>query len=151
VNYLKFRIGKDFQETGKCRVHIGKPIRGYGFSGLLVRKKSLHRNSINQGYRFPHLKNCLKHTTDILCFLESWNCTKRDLSNIGARNIFSGTHLLVNLPKTNQKYFDLWTLKIWLALSSYLASEFLFRYLLSRSNNFGDATFVSPHSKTPRI
>ncbi|XP_046461653.1 glutamate receptor ionotropic, kainate glr-3-like [Daphnia pulex] len=49
VNYLKFRIGKDFQETGKCRVHIGKPIRGYGFSGLILKKKSLRRNSLNQG------------------------------------------------------------------------------------------------------
>ncbi|EFX61100.1 hypothetical protein DAPPUDRAFT_340645 [Daphnia pulex] len=40
VNFLKFRIGKDFQETGKCRVHIGNPIRGYGFSGLFLGRRA---------------------------------------------------------------------------------------------------------------
>ncbi|XP_059352333.1 glutamate receptor ionotropic, kainate glr-3-like [Daphnia carinata] len=49
VNYFNYRIGKDFQETGKCRVHIGKPIKGYGFNGLLIKKDNNYRDVINQG------------------------------------------------------------------------------------------------------
>lgn len=49
VSYFNYRIGKDFQETGKCRVHVGKPTKGYGFVGFLVRKDSSYRDKINQG------------------------------------------------------------------------------------------------------
>ncbi|KAI9556321.1 hypothetical protein GHT06_018895 [Daphnia sinensis] len=49
VSYFNYRIGKDFQETGKCRVHIGKPVKGYGFTGLLIRKDNNYRDAINQG------------------------------------------------------------------------------------------------------
>ena len=49
VNYLKFRMSKDYRETGKCRVHIGETIKGYGLSGLILKKGNENRNSINQG------------------------------------------------------------------------------------------------------
>jgi hypothetical protein len=49
VNYFKFRLIKDFRETGKCRVHIGKPIKNYGLCGLILRKGNIRKNSINQG------------------------------------------------------------------------------------------------------
>ena len=38
TNYLKFRMSKDYQETGKCRVHIGDTFKGYGLSGLILKK-----------------------------------------------------------------------------------------------------------------
>ncbi|XP_046461642.1 glutamate receptor ionotropic, kainate glr-3-like [Daphnia pulex] len=49
VNYLKFRLTKDFQETGKCRVHIGQPIKDYGLCGLILRKGDIHKTSMNKG------------------------------------------------------------------------------------------------------
>ncbi|XP_057368403.1 glutamate receptor ionotropic, kainate glr-3-like [Daphnia carinata] len=49
VNYLDYRIGQDFEETGKCRVHVGKPTSGYSFTALFLRKGDIYRSSINQG------------------------------------------------------------------------------------------------------
>ncbi|KAI9558699.1 hypothetical protein GHT06_015488 [Daphnia sinensis] len=49
VNYLDYRIGKDFEETGKCRFHVGTPTRGYSFTALLLRKGNIYRSSMNQG------------------------------------------------------------------------------------------------------
>ncbi|XP_032783951.2 uncharacterized protein LOC116921725 [Daphnia magna] len=49
VNYLDYRIGKDFAETGKCRVHLGTQTRGYSFTALFIRKGNIYRSSMNQG------------------------------------------------------------------------------------------------------
>ena len=52
ISYLEFRTAKDFREHGKCRVHIGTPISGYGFVGLLVTRSSptnRYREIITQG------------------------------------------------------------------------------------------------------
>jgi hypothetical protein len=49
VNFFKFRLSKDYRETGKCRVYIGKTVKGYGFAGLVLKKGNENRNSINQG------------------------------------------------------------------------------------------------------
>ena len=52
VNYLNFRISEDFRETGMCRVHIGKTLKGYGSCGVILKKGNIHTKSINQGYVF---------------------------------------------------------------------------------------------------
>jgi len=31
-------MSKDYRETGKCRVHIGKTVKGYGLSCLILKK-----------------------------------------------------------------------------------------------------------------
>ena len=52
MSYLEFRTAKDFQKYGRCRVHIGKPISGYGFVGLLAKRSSPtnpNREMINKG------------------------------------------------------------------------------------------------------
>jgi hypothetical protein len=137
VNYLKFRIGKDFQETGKCRVHIGKPIKGYGFSGLILRKKSLRRNSLNQGYRFTHSHFFFFNTTSISHFLESWSCTKLDLLHIGAMNIrLVKPHLAKLQRKISRNNSDAWTFKIWPVPFLSLVLGFLCHSLLSWPNSF---------------